>query len=819
MRRNFVERIILPKTDSLWEHEANIGQCSVSNGCHGMKLPTTMDEATSQNQLGGGSGTPAGVAANRQNLEEANQRLQYSIPGILHFIQHEWARFEMERSQWDLERAELQAKIAFLNGERKGQENLKNDLVRRIKMLEYALKQERAKYHKLKYGTDLVQGDMNPPSEDGGEEVRVDTDAILSTNTNVSWKQSRQLLRQYLQEIGYTDTIIDLRSNRVRSLLGISGGENEENHNNTPAMNGSDTTKRAPDPNRCYVPKKQPSTLEAQIRDAEKAVMDNFDFLQQEGMEMDDDDDVEEPEEDDDVHRIKSPKVAKTLDVDDVDGETELDHEFRFLPEMEDPSLHLMGGHRAAWTGTRRRPEFEGEEEGMDGIEEEVVDGGISSLGGEWACPPPALEALKARYRAAVGARGNPSSPQHTPPSPLTTATPTTTTTTTTALTTGVLGFGPGSRRYVGGPGGEEDALEGLGELAQLTVTNEADASYDQISSTKENFRKTWTAKYTLRSHFDGVRALCFHPTEQTLITASEDATLKLWNLQKTVPAKKSASLDVEPVYTFRGHLGPVLCLAINSDGEKCYSGGIDGTIRIWNIPSSNIDPYDSYEPIVVGGTLSGHTDAVWGLTFHSQRNHLLSCAADSTVRLWSTDARSPLLYTYAVEKDGVPTSVDFVYESTNQFVCSFNTANCVIFDIETGKPITRLDTEPDQGSNSLNRQINRVVSHPTLPLTITGHEDRHIRFWDNNSGRLVQSMVAHLDSVTSLAVDPNGLYLLSGSHDCSIRLWQLDSKQCVQEITAHRKKFDESIFDVAFHPSKPFIASAGADALAKVFV
>lgn len=41
------------------------------------------------------------------------------------------------------------------------------------------------------------------------------------------------------------------------------------------------------------------------------------------------------------------------------------------------------------------------------------------------------------------------------------------------------MGFGPGSRRAYGGPGGEEDALEGLGELAQLTVTNEADASYD----------------------------------------------------------------------------------------------------------------------------------------------------------------------------------------------------------------------------------------------------------------------------------------------------------------------------------------------------
>ena len=55
--------------------------------------------------------------------------------------------------------------------------------------------------------------------------------------------------------------------------------------------------------------------------------------------------------------------------------------------------------------------------------------------------------------------------------------------------------------------------------------------------------------------------------------------------------------------------------------------------------------------------------------------------------------------------------------------------------------------------------------------------------------------------------------------HDCSIRLWNLGDKTCIQEFTAHRKKFQESIHDVAFHPTKCFIASAGADALAKVFV
>lgn len=60
---------------------------------------------------------------------------------------------------------------------------------------------------------------------------------------------------------------------------------------------------------------------------------------------------------------------------------------------------------------------------------------------------------------------------------------------------------------------------------------------------------------------------------------------------------------------------------------------------------------------------------------------------------------------------------------------------------------------------------------------------------------------------------------LSPAGHDCSIRLWNLESKTCIQEFTAHRKKFEESIHDVAFHPSKCYIASAGADALAKVFV
>uniref|UniRef100_A0A8C8DB84 Striatin-3 n=1 Tax=Oncorhynchus tshawytscha TaxID=74940 RepID=A0A8C8DB84_ONCTS len=658
-------------------------------------------------QIGGGGGSGMG-----QQHDEMPRPQQYTIPGILHYIQHEWARFEMERAHWEVERAELQV-ATFLQGERKGQENLKNDLVRRIKMLEYALKQERAKYHKLKYGTELNQGEVKMPSFESGTD-------LPSLNCN-------KLNDEYLQEVGYTDTILDVRSQRVRSLLGLSGSEQNgsvENRNLDQILNGGES----PAKRKGQDMKRNPGD-----------VLETFNFL--ENAEDSDEDDDEEGDLMEDIdsgkhtikkHKIKVGNEGLASDLpDDPDTEEAL-KEFDFLVNSEDGEG--AGEARSSGDGT------------------------------EWAEPLPFPSG--------------------------------------------------GGKSFIMGSDDVLESVLGLGDLADLTVSNDdADYSYD-LPANKDTFRKTWNPKYTLRSHFDGVRALAFHPVEPVLVTVSEDNTLKLWNLQKTVPAKKSASFDVEPIYTFRAHVGPVLSLAMTSSGQQCYSGGIDHTIQCWNIPSSNVDPYDTYDPSVLAGTWLGHTDAVWGLAYSGIKNRLLSCSADGTVKLWNPQEKNPCISTYNAEKEhGIPTAVDFNGCDPAHMVASFNTGNAVIYDLETSQTAVVF---AGQGETN---HINKVVSHPTLPVTITAHEDRNIKFFDNKSGKVIHAMVAHLDAVTSLAVDPNGIYLMSGSHDCSIRLWNLDSKTCVQEITAHRKKSDESIYDVAFHPSKAYIASAGADALAKVFV
>uniref|UniRef100_A0A4W5MYK8 Striatin n=1 Tax=Hucho hucho TaxID=62062 RepID=A0A4W5MYK8_9TELE len=625
-------------------------------------------------------------------------RAHYNIPGILHFLQHEWARFEVDRAQWEVERAELQAQIAFLQGERKGQENLKKDLVRRIKMLEYALKQERSKYHKLKYGTELNQGDMKPPSYDDSDEGNENEVPSPPNSSQLGWKQGRQLLRQYLQEVGYTDTIMDVKSQRVRALLGLAGdsGERPSVRKPEPMVNGT-----------------EPSLLKdsGMISHSDPLCLNPLCLPQ--------------------MVRKKTSSSPSSSDMSDDPDTEEALKGFDFLASPDE-----MEGS----------PDVRSVEDSDDWVE---------------------------------------------------------------AMT-----FPPTSgKSFIMGPDEVAESELGLGELAGLTVANEADSL---VTNSQDALRKTWNPKFTLRSHFDSIRGLAFHPVEPVLVTASEDHTLKLWNLQKTAPAKKCAALDVEPIYTFRAHRGAVLCVTMSSTGEQCFSGGVDGTIQSWNTPNPNIDPYDSYEPSVLRGALLGHTDSVWGVVYSSAHQRLLSCSGDGTVRLWNAANTSPALAIFNEKGElGVPTSVDLVCSEPAHMVTSFSTGEIGLFNMETRQLILKLD----QTGEPAPCKINKVLSHPTLPITITAQEDRHIQFFDNNTGKCIHSMVAHLDAVTSLAVDPNGLYLMSGSHDCSIRLWNMESKTCIQEFTAHRKKSDEAIHDVAFHPTKCYIGSAGADALAKVFV
>ena len=53
------------------------------------------------------------IRKNNVILKTKRVQAPYSMPGVLHYIQNEWGRYELERAQWEMERSELKVGMGY----------------------------------------------------------------------------------------------------------------------------------------------------------------------------------------------------------------------------------------------------------------------------------------------------------------------------------------------------------------------------------------------------------------------------------------------------------------------------------------------------------------------------------------------------------------------------------------------------------------------------------------------------------------------------------------------------------------------------------
>ncbi|CAG8481356.1 9982_t:CDS:10 [Diversispora eburnea] len=724
--------------------------------------------------------------------QQQSQTPEHTLPGVIHFLQSEWRRFERDRNEWEIERAEMKARIALLEGERRGIENMKIDLMRRVKMLEFVLRQE-SKYLAGKLPTQsqsFTKESTSISTEEGPESN--DIDSLKSSITS-----GRPILHHKnlssTRDPKYRTKSREILKTNSAIFVGVNSNPNSYNEISLKKPGNVSIKPSRPAPSTPTTPSI------ASINSSSQLPLEN----------PKDDIDVVPFEHEDGSYFPRYGEESMKKDVNFANNSNYENHSIENISVgngIDEMMLNLNS---------------ENNNDHERGINYSSTNNKSKQIG-EWK-----LNQVKNKSKLAYSKSASDLKEEEE------------------QLTKDV------QKKF----NLSEDKVTKLMKNAKKRKSQEilsitSDPLLDELSLSVEDEspqkseadriyengtdRKVWRQRFTLRSHLDAVRSLSWHRSELLLASGSEDGTVKLWDLKGSSSNKLTVVPDIEPLMTYRGHSAAVNSVVLGTEQHRCYSASMDSTVRVWNLPSSKRETYGPVDPSLNLTTYIGHTDAIWDLRLfpiHFQSTQLLaSASADGTVKIWDTEAEgSPLkstLYYYGNNSREIingrppapiPTSVDFVHSDLKKIAVSFQNSIIKLFDVETGQDVLTFESN-ETYDNSPATQINYITIHPTMSLLFSAHEDKYIRFFDVNSGKCSFSMLAHLDSVTSLDVDPSGMILISGGHDNSIRLWDIVStRQCIQEFVSHRRKSDEGVLSVKYHPSLPWISSGGADSIIKI--
>jgi WD40 repeat protein len=118
------------------------------------------------------------------------------------------------------------------------------------------------------------------------------------------------------------------------------------------------------------------------------------------------------------------------------------------------------------------------------------------------------------------------------------------------------------------------------------------------------------------------VNSVAFSKDGRTLATASDDQTVRLWDLS-------AWARPVQLGQPLTGHHGKVTSVAFSPDHHTLATASTDRTVRLWDIRQR-------VRPVQLGRPLTGHHDGVYSVAFSPDGHSLVSGSEDGTLVLWN---------------------------------------------------------------------------------------------------------------------------------------------------------------------------------------
>ena len=268
------------------------------------------------------------------------------------------------------------------------------------------------------------------------------------------------------------------------------------------------------------------------------------------------------------------------------------------------------------------------------------------------------------------------------------------------------------------------------------------------VTATDDNYIKLWqtngTLQATLTGHTDKIRSAIFTPNGEIIISASADKTVKIW--------QKNGKL----IHDLKGHSGEITSVCLSPDGKIIASASADGTVKLWTINGEELS------------TLKVERGWITSASFSPDGQIIAAAGTDGTVKLWSL--------TKVVEKLQKQQSIE---AST---------------DIQL---LRSLQIESDK--------IMSVTFSPDGAMLATASAGGNARIWSKDGTPL--SILKHTSGLTNISFSPDSQMLLSASTDKMVRLWNIDGT-----LLKTLKGNKDAVWSASFSPDGKAIASASAD-------
>jgi WD40 repeat protein len=253
--------------------------------------------------------------------------------------------------------------------------------------------------------------------------------------------------------------------------------------------------------------------------------------------------------------------------------------------------------------------------------------------------------------------------------------------------------------------------------------------------------------------HEGGIKSVAVMPDGRHAISASQDHTLRVWDLDTG-----------QELRILAGHAGTVNGVAVSPDGRQALSASDDRTLRLWDV--------DAGQEVRV---LPGHGGRVHGVAFMPDGRRAVSASGDQTLRMWDLETGRELCrlrgHRHTVTAVAITPDGRFGISASQDLTLR-------LWDLETGKELRRLVGQ--EGG------VGSVAVTPDGRHALSSFDHRTIWLWDLDTGEQLRILTSHDAVVNGVAATPDGRQALSASEDRTLRLWDLENLRELRVFTGH---------------------------------